>query len=151
MATDPTERVIVTTDGNQTLSVVERLKRQMSDNPKDFPTLKAAHLMGGEAPEAADTQVATQIDLILPRRLRAKAVGGALFKFLLGNPVLLYDVYLLGRQGFVHLLKETMRSDSLAAGLSDLELEVSWEIYELNVRELAAKGARWRKRKDWRG
>jgi len=143
-------RLIITDDGNQRLTVVERIKRQMSDNPKDFPTLTAAHLTGGPASDPTDTRVRTEIDRIMPRKLRAKAVGAFLFKTLLGNPVLLYDVYLLQREGFVALLKETMRPDSLAHGLSDKELEMSWETYELNMKILATKGARLRKRKDWR-
>lgn len=150
MADERDHRIVITDDGNQRLTVIERTKRFLSDNPKDFPKLTAAHLMGGPASTPEDAHVRTEIDTILPRRLRAKAVGGFLFKSLLGNPVLLYDVYLLGRQGFVQLLKETMRPDSLASGLTDLELEVAWEIYELNIRDLAKKGATLRKRRDWR-
>lgn len=144
-------RPIITTDGNQTLAVIERLKAYQSDNPKDYPTLTAAHLMGGETTEATDTRVRIEIDQIMSRDLRARATGAWLFKCLRGNPVLLYDVYLLGRYGFVQLVKETMRPDSLAHGLTDKELERAWEIYEFNMQLLAQAGARMRKRKDWRG
>lgn len=145
---------ITLTDGNQRLDVIERLKRQMSDNPKDFPRLTAAHLMGGELIGATDTRVRTEIDAIpgLSRDLRARATGAFLFKTLRdANPILMYDVYLLGREGFVQLLKETSRPDSLAHGLEDKELERSWEIYEFNMQLLAKRGAQLRKRRDWRG
>lgn len=143
---------IITTDGNQTLTVIERVKRALSDNPKDFPALTAAHLMGGPSEEAQDTRVRTEIDTILSRDLRARASGAFLFKILRdAAPVLLYDVYLLQRRGFVQLLKETMRPDSLAHGLTDQELELAWEVFEHNMQLLAAAGARMRKRRDWRG
>jgi hypothetical protein len=146
------KRIVRTTDGNQTLTVIERLKQQLSDNPKDYPTLTAAHLMGGPSVEATDTLVRTNIDSVLTRDQRARATGAFLFKRLRdANPVLLHEVYLLGRQGFVTTLKETMRPDSLASGLSDKELERAWEIYEHNIKLLAEAGARWRKRKDWMG
>jgi hypothetical protein len=138
-------------DGNQALTVVERLGTELSDNPKDFPTLTAAHLMGGDADPASDTRVSREIDAVLSRSLRAKAVGAGLFKVLRDkSPILLYDTYLLGRVGFVKLLQATMRPDSLASGLSQAELEQAWEVFELNMQQLAAAGARLRKRKDWR-
>lgn len=146
------QRPVITTDGNQTLAVIERVKRAMSDDPKLFPKLTAAHLMGGPLIGATDTQVRREIDDVLPRGLRARAVGAFLFKVLRdANAILLYDVFLLGRAGFVQLLKETMRPDSLASGLSDKELEQSWSIYEFNMQLLAKRGATLRKRKDWRG
>jgi hypothetical protein len=64
---------------------------------------------------------------------------------------MLYDVYLLQRKGFVQLLKETARPDSLAHDLTYKELERAWEIFELNMQTLAKSGANLRKRKDWRG
>lgn len=148
------QRPIITSDGNQTLAVIDRVKRHLSDNPKDFPALTAAHLMGGPSTEAEDTRVRTEIDSIpgLTRDLRARATGAFLFKVLRdAAPVLLYDVYLLQRQGFVQLLKETSRPDSLAHGLTDGELERAWEIFEHNMKLLAARGAHMRRRKDWRG
>lgn len=147
------DRPVITSDGNQTLAVIEKVKRALSDNPKDFPTLTAAHLMGGATSVGAiDTGVRTQIDQILPRDLRARVTGAFLFKVLRdANPVLLHEVYLLQRPGFVQLLKETMRPDSLASGLTDKELERAWEIYEHNITLLAKRGAYFRKRKDWRG
>jgi hypothetical protein len=145
------QRPIITSDGNETLAVIERVKRALSDNPKDFPTLTAAHLMGGPQTEAQDSRVRTEIDGVLPRDLRARATGAFLFKILRdANPILLYDVYLLQRTGFVLLLKETMRPDSLAHGLSDKELERAWEIFEVNMQILAKRGGQLRKRRDWR-
>lgn len=150
MANDP--KPVRITDGNQTLTVIERFRTHLSDNPADFPTLTAEHLMGGKLLDAQDTRVRAEIDNVLPRDLRARAVGAFLFKRLRdSNVVLLYDVYLLQRAGFVQLLKETMRPDSLAHGLTDKELERAWEIYEFNMQLLAKRGAQWRKRKDWRG
>jgi hypothetical protein len=144
-------RIIITDDGNQRLHAIERIKRQMSDNPADFPQLKAEHLMGAPLVGAKDTKVRRQIDDVMPRDLRARAVGAFLFKILRdAHPVLMYDVYLLQRDGFVQLLKETTRPDSLADGLTDKELERAWEIYELNMQILAKRGATLRKRKDWR-
>lgn len=149
---DNDDRPVITSDGNQTLAVIERVKRAMSDNPKDFPRLTAAHLMGGPTLVAEDTRVRTEIDTILPRDLRARATGAFLFKVLRdAHPILLYDVYLLQRTGFVTLLRETMRPDSLAHGLSDKELERAWEIFEHNMKLLAARGANLRRRRDWRG
>lgn len=146
------QRPIVTTDGNQTLAVIERFKNLLSDNPKDFPALTAAHLMGGEATSPLDTRVRNDIDALLSRDLRARAVGAFLFKILRdAHPIMLYDVYLLQRKGFVQLLKETSRPDSLSNGLTDKELERAWEIFELNMQILAKSGANIRKRKDWRG
>ncbi len=145
-------RPIITTDGNQTLAVIERLKTHLSDNPADFPKLTAAHLMGAPLVGAKDTRVRTEIDEIMPRDLRARACGAFLFKTLRdANPVLLYDVYLLQREGFVQLLKETSRPDSLSDGLTDKELERAWEIFEFNMQRLAEAGGRFRRRKDWRG
>lgn len=145
-------RIIITDDGNQRLHAIERIKRQMSDNPADFPQLKAEHLMGAPLVGAKDTQVRRNIDDVMPRDLRARAVGAFLFKILRdAHPVLMYDVYLLGRDGFVQLLKETTRPDSLADGLTDKELERAWEIFEHNMQILAKRGATMRKRKDWRG
>ena len=145
-------KIIITDDGNQRLHAIERIKRQMSDNPADFPVLKAEHLMGAKLVGATDTQVRRQIDDVMPRDLRARAVGAFLFKILRdAHPVLMYDVYLLQREGFVQLLKETTRPDSLADGLTDKELERAWEIYEHNMQILAKRGATMRKRKDWRG
>lgn len=145
-------RIIITDDGNQRLHAVERIKRQMSENPADFPQLKAEHLMGAPLVGAKDTQVRREIDDVLPRDLRARATGAFLFKILRdAHPVLMYDVYLLQRDGFVQLLKETARPDSLADGLTDKELERAWEIYEHNMQILAKRGATMRKRKDWRG
>lgn len=148
---DKTHQQIHLTDGNQTLDVIERVKRHLSDNPKDFPTLTAAHLGFGGKEVPTGERVDYYIDQIMSRDLRSRAVGAAMFKVLTVAHVLLYDVYLLGRFGFVQLLKETMRADSLAAGLNDKELERSWEIYEHNMQLLAARGAHLRKRKDWRG
>lgn len=145
------QKITRTDDGNQVLTVIERVKGALSDNPADFPALTAAHLMGGEKEQERDTRIATDIDAVLPRNLRARAVGAFLFKRLRdSNAVLLYDVYLLQRKGFVTLLKETMRADSLASGLTDKELELSWEVFEHNMQMMAASGARMRKRKDWR-
>ena len=145
-------RIIITDDGNQRLHAVERIKRQMSENPADFPQLTAEHLMGATLVGAKDTQVRREIDDVMPRDLRARAVGAFLFKILRdAHPVLMYDVYLLQREGFVQLLKETTRPDSLADGLTDKELERAWEIYEHNMQILAKRGATMRKRKDWRG
>lgn len=147
-------RPIITSDGNQTLAVIERVKRALSDNPKDFPRLTAAHLMGGEQTQAHDTHVRTEIDSIpgLSRDLRARASGAFLFKILRdAHPILMFDVYLLQRDGFVTLMEETMRPDSLAHGLTRKELERAWEIYEHNMKLLAARGANLRKRRDWRG
>lgn len=144
--------IIITDDGNQRLVAIERVKKQLSDNPADFPKLTAAHLMGGEATAATDSRVRNEIDSILPRDLRARTVGAFLFKtFRDANPILLYDLYLLGRDGFVQVVKETARPDSLASGLSDKELERAWDIYHLNMQILASKGGQLRKRKDWRG
>lgn len=149
---DDEQRHIFSTDGNQTLAVIERFKRRFSDNPKDFPVLTAAHIMGGEADPVTDTRVSREIDRLLPRDLRARAVGAFMFKRLRdADAILLYDVYLLGRRGFVQILKETTRPDSLAAGLTEQELERAWEIFEHNMRLLAERGMRMRKRKDWRG
>lgn len=145
------ERPVVTSDGNQTLAVIERFKRELSDNPKDFPALTAAHLMGGESLKPTDTLVRNFIDGVMSRDLRARAVGAFLFKVLRdAHPILLYDVYLLQRKGFVQLLKETARPDSLAHGLSEKEMERAWEIFEHNMHLLAASGANIRRRKDWR-
>lgn len=146
------QRPVITSDGNRTLAVIERFKKELSDNPKDFPALTAAHLMGGEATSPLDTRVRNEMDNLMSHDLRARAVGAFLFKVLRdAHPILMYDVYLLQRQGFVTLLKETMRPDSLAHGLSDKELERSWEIYEFNMQLLAKAGANLRKRRDWRG
>lgn len=145
-------KFLITDDGNQRLAVIERVKRAMSDNPNDFPTLTAAHLMGGVSGDKVDTGVATNIDTLLSRDLRARATGAFLFKILRdAHPILLYDVYLLQRAGFVQLLKETDRPNSLSSWLSDKELERAWEIFEHNMKLLAARGAQLRKRKDWRG
>lgn len=145
-------RPVITTDGNQTLAVIERFKQALSDNPKDFPTLTAAHLMGGASTDPLDTRVRSHMDDLMSRDLRARATGAFLFKILRdAHPILLYDVYLLHRTGFVTLLKETSRPDSLAHGLSDKELERAWEIYEFNMQLLAKAGANLRRRKDWRG
>jgi hypothetical protein len=145
------QRPVITSDGNQTLAVIERFKRALSDNPKDFPALTAAHLMGGEATSALDTRVRNELDTLMSRELRARAVGAFLFKILRdAHPILLYDVYLLQRKGFVTLLKETTRPDSMASGLEDKDLELAWEVFERNMQILAKTGANLRKRKDWR-
>lgn len=145
------QKITRTTDGNQTLTVIERVKGVLSDNPADFPVLTAAHLMGGEKEKEQNTGVARNIDALMSRDLRARATGAFLFKRLRdSNAVLLYDVYLLQRKGFVLLLKETARPDSISDGLSDKELELAWEVFEHNMKRLAAAGARMRKRKDWR-
>lgn len=146
------QRPVITTDGNQTLAVIERFKQVLSDNPKDFPVLTAAHLMGGESTSPLDTGVRNEIDNVMSRDLRARAVGAFLFKVLRdAHPILMYDVYLLQRKGFVTLLRETDRPDSLAHGLTDKERERAWEIYEFNMQLLAKSGANLRRRKDWRG
>lgn len=150
MAKD-TRRPIVTSDGNRTLSVIERMQQHLSDNPADYPTLTAAHIMGGAETDPTDTRVRTHLDSLMSRDLRARAVGAFLFKRLRdSNIVLCYDVYLLGRAGFVQLMKETMRPDSLASGLTDGEFERAYELYEFNMQLLANKG-KLRPRKDWRG
>lgn len=147
MSTKP----IITTDGNQTLAVIEReLKDLLDKNPEDFPKLTAAHLMGTGVVAAEDTGVRNHIDTLIPRDLRARAVGAFMFKSLLGNPVLLHELYLLQERGFIATMRETDRPDSLAHGLTDAELGRAWEIYKFNVEQLARKGAYFRKRKDWR-
>lgn len=141
---------IITTDGNQTLAVIERL-RAFDDNPKNYPVLTGAHIMGGAATAATDTAVRVNIDTILPRDLRARAVGAAMFKRLRdADRILMCDLYLLGRRGYVEVMKSTMRPDSLASGLTDAELERGFEIYEFNMAEYL-KQHKLRKRKDWRG
>lgn len=151
MSTKP----IRTDDGNQSLIVIEReLKDVLNDDPSKFPKLTAAHLMGTPVIGAEDTGVASYIDAIMPRDLRARAVGGAMYKNLLGNPVLLHELYLLGAtthgRGWILEMKATMRPDSLASGLTDAELGRAWEVFKFNVEKLAMLG-RARRRKDWRG
>jgi hypothetical protein len=103
--------------------------------------------MGGEATSPLDTRVRTEIERLMSPTLRAKATGAFLFKILRdAHPILLYDVYLLQRKGLVTLLKETMRPDSMAHGLSDKDLEIAWETFELNMQALAKSGANLRKR-----
>jgi len=144
-------KIIVTDDGNQRLTAIERIKRQMSDNPADFPALTAEHLMGAKLVQAKDTGIRNEIDAVMSRDLRARATGAFLFKVLRdAHPIMLYDVYLLQRDGFVQLLKETMRPDSLASGLTDKELERAWDIFDHNMQLLAGRGGQLRKRKDWR-
>lgn len=151
MSTQDTRRPIITRDGNQTLTVIERLRHELSDDPHDFPTLTGAMLTGGPETGAVDTRVRNELDTLMSRDFRARVVGAALFKRLRdSNIILCYDVYLLGRHGFVNLLRETMRPDSMADGLTDKELERAFEIYEYNMQLLADKG-KLRKRKDWRG
>ena len=145
------ELVIETTD-DQIMTAVEKIRGQLTDDVTQFPKLTAAHLMGGPKEQETNTGVAHYMDALLSRKARAMFVGAAMFKRLRdSNPILLHEVYLLGQRGFVLLMKETERPDSLAAGLTNKELEQSWETFEHNVKILAAAGAAFRKRKDWRG
>ena len=145
------ELVIETTD-DQILTAVEKIRGQLTDDVTQFPKLTAAHLMGGPKDIETNTGVANYIDQLLTRQARAMFVGAGLFKRLRdASANLLWDTHYLGPRGFVMLVRATMRADSLAAGLTDKELEYSWEIFDHNVKILAAAGAAFRKRKDWRG
>lgn len=146
-------RPVFTSDGNQSLAVIEQeLKDALAKDPKDYQPLRVEHLMGAGVDPATNTRVSQEIDRILPRSLRARAVGAAFFKNFLGNPVLLWELYELGAyshgQGWIRKIKETMRPDSLASGLTDAELGLAWEIYRYNVQLMAQKGATLRRRKD---
>lgn len=138
---------VIVSDGNSRLVTIDRVRRVLSDNPADYPKLTAEHLMHAKLVGAEDTQVRREIDAILPRDLRARSVGAFLFKILRDAHInLLYDVYLLQREGFVQLLKETNRPDSLSDGLTTKELERAWEIFEFNMQLLAKKGQQFRRR-----
>lgn len=144
---------IIITDDNQSLVVIEQeLSEALNKDPKDYQPLKAEHLMGGKSFSPTDSGVAANIDTILPRKLRVRAVGAAMFKALRdGDAIMLYDIYLAGEmshgRSFVKMMQETARPDSLAAGLTFLELEQAWEIFRYNTKALAERG-RLRKRKD---
>lgn len=146
-------QLVTETTDDQILTAVEKVRGQLTDDPSQFPRLTAAHLMGGAVTTPnKNTGVALNIDDILSRPARAMFVGAFMFKWLRdSNPILLHEVYLLQRRGFVILMKEIERADSLAAGLTDKEYEIAWETFERNVQILAAAGAAFRKRKDWRG
>lgn len=143
---------LVSEDGTRILDIIDRTKAILSDNPKDFPVLTAAHLMGGEASRPViATGIGPQLDMLMSRDLRAQAVGGGIFKRLRdADLVLACDVFALGRAAFIKVIKETSRPDSFADGLGEIELERAWEIFALNMRLLEERGARMRRRKDWR-
>ncbi len=147
-------RPVITDDGNARLTVLE------SDGKKDlqdYPKLNISHLQMPAIVKPDDTSrtVAREVDAILDRSLRAKAVGAGLFRMFKTHRNILLELYLLGEQGWIAKIKETMRPDSLAHGLTDAELGLAWETFELNIMEIAkmdtSRGAFWRKRKDSRG
>jgi hypothetical protein len=109
--------------------------------------------MGGPADRPRDTRVNREIDALISRRLRVQMVGLGLFKrFRDASVNLLCTVHLLGRHGFVRLLRETERPDSPVSGLTNAELEQAWEVFDRQIRVLAAAGRLAYKRpKDWRG
>ena len=139
---------VIVSDGNETLVTIDRVKRFMSDNPAHFPKLTAAHLMG--APLVGQKEAKAEIDLddLMSRNLRAWAVGTVLFKSFVDRDqhILMHEVHLLQRDGFVQLMKMVERQDSIARGLSRRDYEYAWEVYDKLVRQMAAKGREWRKR-----
>lgn len=144
-----------TLDSNQRLDVIEQeMKEFMNKDPDEYQSLTASMLLSGvdQTPTQLATDVATQMDALMPRELRARAVGAGMFKVLQVDGVLLFEMYELGAyshgQGWVRKMKETMNPNSLAAGLTDAELGLSWEVFRYNVQLLAERGAKMRRRKD---
>ncbi len=155
--TDP--RYVFTDDGNQTLAVIEQeMNAALERRPEDYPKLTAAHLLGGlTAENIVDTRVATNIDALLSRSLRARASGAGIFKLFrdTNNVQIMFTIFEHGEashgQSFIRMMKDTMVPNSLASGLTDLELGAAWEVYRHNVIHTARAGAAWRKKKDSRG
>jgi hypothetical protein len=135
---------VITDDGNARLSVIEP---DPDREPQDYPALNISHLQMPAIVAPTETTVAREIDVVLSRTLRARAVGAGMCKALMSNPVLLYEMYLLGERGWIAKMKETARPDSLADGLTDAELGLAWTVFAFNVQQIADAGANWRKRK----
>lgn len=143
------QKPIIISDGNQTLTTVDRVRKHLSDNPADYPKLTAAHLMRAPLVGVRDERlhIGEKMDGVMSRDLRATAVGAGMFKYLRdASPILLHEVYLLGRYGFVRLMQSVERPDSMADGLTQRDYELAWEVFENNVKLLAKKGQEWRKR-----